>query len=91
MNEIDVSKCEFYCSGICEEYEEYGVYLCCKDKPYCHYRQLQQLKINNENLKQCLDEIEHILEINKRELEECLSNDIDGQILQLIKQTKEGE
>lgn len=48
------------------------------------YKQLQQYK-------QCLDEIKHILEVNKRELDECLFNDIDGQILQKIKEVKGNE
>ena len=42
--------------------------------------------LNNENnkLKQTLADIKKILLINKRELEECLHNDIDGQIMKKI-------
>lgn len=49
-----------------------------------------KLIVRNYKLNQCLDKIEHILEINKRELDECLFNNINGEILQKIKEVKEG-
>lgn len=63
-----------------------------------------RLKAENEELKknyftviqqrnkaeQTLTEIKEILLFNKQELEECLHNDIDGQILQKISEVKNG-
>lgn len=49
-----------------------------------------KLIVRNYKLNKCLDDIVHILEINKRELDECLFNNIDGEILQKIKEVKMG-
>jgi hypothetical protein len=43
-----------------------------------------KLADNNKKLRQCLTEIKEILQANKEELNECLYNDIDRQILQKI-------
>ena len=44
----------------------------------------KDLNKENNKLKPTLDDIKKILLINKRELEECLHNDIDGQIMKKI-------
>ena len=44
----------------------------------------KDLNKENNKLKQTLADIKKILLINKRELEECLHNDIDGQIMKKI-------
>ena len=46
-------------------------------------RNIELYKENNK-LKQTLIEIKEILLINKRELEDCLHNDINGQIMKII-------
>lgn len=40
------------------------------------------------NMKQALCEIEHLIQVNKKELEETLYNDYDDQILNIINKTK---
>lgn len=58
--EIDVSKCRRYMSidGCClasyEENELGGSWEFCKDNPNCYYKQLQQLKQENEELKKVI-------------------------------------
>lgn len=41
---------------------------------------IDSLRDTNYKLRSALEEIKHILEIHKDELEECLHNDIDGMI-----------
>ena len=43
-----------------------------------------------EKYKQALTKIKKILLFNKKELEECLYNDIDGQILKIINEVENG-
>ena len=45
---------------------------------------IAELKAENARLKSCLQEIKRILIFNRRELEECLYNNINGAILDLI-------
>jgi len=66
---------EAYCNGL----DEYKI---------C--RSLQNAEYRIYELETALDEIEHILEVNKRELDECLHNDIGGQILLKIKEVRNG-
>ena len=64
----------------CEELKKKcNIYTCgiCGNKEYCN------------KLYKTLTEIKEILLFNKKELEECLHNDIDGQILQKISEVLE--
>lgn len=51
MSEIDVSKCEHYNFGECNRYD---FPLSCAKCSDCYYKQLQQLKTENEELKETL-------------------------------------
>lgn len=53
MSEIDVSKCTFYNDGKCNNPN--GMACNCCNNAYCYYKQLQQLKQENEELKNKLD------------------------------------
>lgn len=58
MAEIDVSMCCFYWAGGCEEG---GLTKKCSDRN-CYYKQLQQLKQDNEELKDTIKEMEDDLD-----------------------------
>lgn len=66
MSEIDVTKCE-YKGGIECHIRDYPILNCVDVKiEDCHYKQLQQLKQENEELKQKLEKIKRLC-INKEE------------------------
>lgn len=59
MSEIDVSKCQHIWinnNKECLAYQD-----CCDNRPNCYYKQLQQLKIENDELKKTINKlgIEH--------------------------------
>lgn len=62
MSEIDVSKCRYNYTSITDdsccyaESERHVIMRKCEDFPNCYYRQLQQLKQENEELKEKINE-----------------------------------
>lgn len=100
MEDIDVSKCCYlinydppkgqgdWCGaihkGACKIYSKD-----CKYNENCYYKQLSKFKAENIRLKSYLQEIKRILIFYKQELDECLHNDIDGKILDLITKLEE--
>ena len=56
----------------------------CSDNPNCHYKRFIRAMIERNKYKQALREIEQLIQVNKKELEETLYNDYDDQILNII-------
>lgn len=98
-----MQQCVFYSNGKCNN-PNCAACNCCNNVD-CYYKQLQQLKAKNENLKQecdlyktwyrvnqlCLYEIEEICTHETINLtDSCINGGRYIEILQLIKQAKEG-
>lgn len=101
--EIDVSGCAFYNNGKCNNPN--GMACNCCNNAYCYYKELQQLKAENDELKkqiksckECAEQLgkHKVAEQCLDEIEEYLNQyEMLGKLnikylLQLIKQAKEG-
>ena len=81
----DVTGCEYL--GLYKECKLKSGSCCpvnCSDNPNCHYKRFIRTMIERNKYKQALREIEHLIQVNKKELEETLYNDYDDQILNII-------
>lgn len=72
---IDVSKCAFYNDGKCDNPN--GMACNCCNNAYCYYKELQQLKAENEELKENIKLQEDILKLTIRNNNRCL-DEIEG-------------
>ena len=78
-----------------QECEELKIYIESNEQ---QVKEVETLVMDNDRLinelnqlKQTLTKIKEILLFNKKELEECLHNDIDGQILKIIREVQDAD
>ena len=91
---VNVTECQYYSEGV--PYFTNTEWTCrcgtfntrCENYPNCYYKRFIRTYTERNRYRQALCEIEHLIQVNKKELEETLFNDYDDQILNIINKTK---